>query len=129
MNSQQLTINVVSLRIEQPIRPLYAWVADPNWRHVDRAGHEHYYEETPSVGGWHYPTLVKCGENEWCPECEEFHEITWLECRVCGEHVRPGSVEQVVQQVLPARYFIDDRPVTEAEYRAVFGQLPAAVRE
>ena len=58
---------------------------DPDWHHVDKAGHEHRYDDG-------YPTLedVVVG-TWWCLDCHEHHERTELRCRVCGEAIQPGT--------------------------------------
>ena len=59
---------------------------DPEWRYTDAAGHEHYRE------GHRYPTLVTVHDyTYWCEHCRDEHDVTHLECPLCGEHIVPGT--------------------------------------
>jgi hypothetical protein len=62
---------------------------DANWLFTDAHGHRHYCDyEAPD----HYPTLRQVTDEVfWCEDCEDEHERTHLECRLCGEMVRPGT--------------------------------------
>jgi hypothetical protein len=74
-------------------------VADENWHAADSNGHEHAYsaERSAAERGSHYPTLVYVpGPSYYCADCRDEHEdyaVSHYECRICGEHVRPGSRE------------------------------------
>lgn len=58
---------------------------DPDWRYVDAQGHEHTYSDG-------YPTLVEV--EDWPAGVDvdgfDYPAGTRLECRLCGEEVRPG---------------------------------------
>ena len=59
---------------------------DPEWRYTDAAGHEHYRE------GPRYPTLMTAHDyTYWCEDCRDEHDVTHLECSLCGEHIVPGT--------------------------------------
>lgn len=58
---------------------------DPDWRHVDQAGHEHHFLDG-------HPTLENVVVGTWwCQDCHEHHERTELRCRVCGEQIKPAT--------------------------------------
>lgn len=58
---------------------------DPDWRHVDRAGHEH---TTASEGAtWRWVTTG----GYYCEDCRDDHETGEYRCVVCGERVEPGK--------------------------------------
>lgn len=61
---------------------------DRNWTYTDTAGHRHHCDyHAPD----HYPTLrVVVDRTYWCEDCHDEHEDSHLECRQCGETIRPG---------------------------------------
>lgn len=62
---------------------------DPAWRMNDAAGHRHYYRSPRNP----YPSLRYVidawGMDE---DGERFVRDAHMECRICGEHVRPGTL-------------------------------------
>lgn len=89
-------------------------VPDPEWRHVDPAGHEHRWVDgaTPSL-------VVVLDQSWWCRDCHEEHATEHLACRECLAPVDPGTVAgPPVQRLrLGARYYLDDVEVTPAALR------------
>jgi hypothetical protein len=62
--------------------------ADPNWTHVDSAGHFHARSSDTSVP---YPTLATRPEHGHLSAgttCDECRSVTV--CRICGEEIVPG---------------------------------------
>ena len=98
---------------------------DPNWTYTDDAGHEHAYgsRETP------YPTLVeRQGEPYWCPDCEDEHVDTWLECPLCGQKIQPGTYIDTSPMFIPGltSYRIDGREVSQEEGEALLARMRQA---
>ena len=79
-----------TLSIEREIIPVhYLSDIDANWRYTDAHGHEHYCDYGAAD---HYPTLREVlDETYWCGDCGDEHELSHLECRQCGEKIRPGT--------------------------------------
>lgn len=76
---------------------------DPNWRHTDSNGHEHYYDNG-------YPTLdYIIDERHWCDGREGLynHDPHWavdedhFECLTCREMVKPGTLPAFTPQSIP----------------------------
>lgn len=66
--------------------------ADPDWRVVDKQGHEHCWHFRQAGHGASLPSLVwKIDETYWCDSCRDEHETGHYECKKCGEEVKPGS--------------------------------------
>lgn len=116
-------IDVTSLH-----RPAVGWVF------VDAAGHSHEWwavgAAAPATSydprqAYDVPTLVlvKDGEEFW-EDDDEPHDVGHLECRQCGERVEPAYTADTYQQFVPGlkHYYIDDRPVSEAEFKAALAQ-------
>jgi hypothetical protein len=78
------------LVIEREVIPVnYLSDMDANWTFTDAHGHEHYCDYEAAD---HYPTLTRViYETYWCEECEDEHDSARLECRLCGETIRPGT--------------------------------------
>ncbi len=108
-------------------RPDTAWVV------VDTHGHAHRWcvmDEsvgTPIKPAYHYrpdvklgvPTLVwvKDGEEYW-EDDDEPHDVGHLECRQCGEHIKPGYTADTNRQYVPGlRWFcINGESVSKDEF-------------
>jgi hypothetical protein len=54
---------------------------DPDWRHTDSSGHEHWYQSD---------TLRWVIDEEWIDEDNDERSSGHYECVRCGEHIRPG---------------------------------------
>lgn len=104
---------------------------DEGWRHVDAAGHEHYWHEvgesafkpmTSYSPMKHYLALsliwVKDGEEYW-PGDDEPHDVGHHECKQCGEHVEPGYKADDCVQLIPGlkRFWVNGINVTEEEFK------------
>jgi hypothetical protein len=78
------------LVIEREVIPVH-YLSDINadWEFTDAAGHRHHCAYKAAD---HYPTLIRVTyETYWCGECDDEHELAHLECRQCGEVIRPGT--------------------------------------
>lgn len=69
--------------------------SDPNWSHVDAAGHYHAYSDDEHD---HYPTLLVRSEHRDCDgscggvcQGEGYHVDKYL-CRICQEEQHPGAL-------------------------------------
>lgn len=100
----------------QPRQPVYGRGPDKAWVYVDKEGHAHSYADG-------YPTLVERSVHVPCddPECFsggycDGYEATWYECSLCGERIRPTSVDAVYYIAGRAEYWIDGEPVTVEEF-------------
>jgi hypothetical protein len=77
-------------------------VPDPGWKYTDKAGHQHFYVEVET--GKNYPSLDQMfGQVTFCDDCQEAHCDVWLECRVCGEKIEPGTRPAPPAKVLVRR--------------------------
>lgn len=106
------------LRVEQEVIEIpYLTTQDEDWRFTDAAGHEHAWHDSLAD---HYPTLRWVTDRTyWCEGCRDEHEEGHLECRICGEHVRPGITGPGVKHMSGlTSYYIDGEPVTQAEAEA-----------
>ena len=56
---------------------------DPNWRHTDTNGHEHWHKSD---------TLLWVIDEEWIDEDNYEASSGHYECRQCGEHIVPGLI-------------------------------------
>lgn len=70
---------------------------DPNWEHVDPAGHYHARANNGDDPASNYPTLLGDVEHVDCNgtcggDCEGYDTTVWR-CRACGDVVQPGSRE------------------------------------
>lgn len=91
---------------------------DEMWRYTDRAGHEHYWQ-----GG--YPTLRTVVEEPyWCPDCNEEHADSHLECPLCGETVYPATVVTPWREFVPGptQWFLDDEPISEDRAQEIMAE-------
>lgn len=96
------------------IRVDYLSDADAGWAFTDTAGHAHHcdYDAVDR-----YPTLRTVSEGPyWCTDCRDEHEDTHLECRRCGEVIRPGMTGPGTKW-LPGltEYLIDGVPVSQEQ--------------
>lgn len=101
---------------------------DPRWTYTDHAGHGHAYGSKTQP----YPTLVRRqSEPYWCPDCQDEHTDSWLECPLCGEKIQPGTYVDTSPQYIagPTSYLIDGRPASKEEGDALFAQILAAREE
>jgi hypothetical protein len=87
---------------------------DANWVFTDGAGHVHRCDYDAAD---HYPTLRAVPEGPyWCEGCRDEHEDTHLECRRCGEVIRPGMTGPGTKWLPgPAEYLIDGVPVSQEQ--------------
>lgn len=95
---------------------------DPRWSHRDAAGHEHRWHlegETATL-----PTCIRVQDAE---ATEEYPALSHLECRHCGEHVRPGRRAPDCRRYVAGlrRYYIDGRLASEAEVHTLFPEIAA----
>lgn len=79
-----------TLNISQDVEIAYSTfpVIDPDWKHRDKRGHQHYYKEEDGL--LTLPTLKEVEETYWCPDCCDQHVEVHFECPLCGERVIPG---------------------------------------
>ena len=79
----------IELSMDQPTMQIDAGrVTDEKWRYVDKQSHLHAYVK----GDDPYPTLIEVeDETYWCAMCSEEHTDSHLECKVCAEHIEPGT--------------------------------------
>ena len=61
---------------------------DPTWEHVDAAGHFHAYAADGKT-----PTLQETSEEYWCEDCHEHHTSYKTACVICGEEIRPATID------------------------------------
>lgn len=96
---------------------------DENWTYTDQHGHEHRYDDG-------YPTLIQVvDETYWCPDCNDEHEKTHLECRECGEHINPGlRGPSMFREFIPGprSYYLNDEPISEQRFREIAAQYEQA---
>jgi hypothetical protein len=94
---------------------------DKGWRFTDAHGHEHRYVEA----AWPYPTLTEVIDaTYWCADCHDEHEDAHLECRICGEHIRPGLRGPRTESV-PGRkeWLLDGRPISRERGEALLAEM------
>jgi hypothetical protein len=115
---------VLSITTEQ-VRVDYLTDMDANWKFTDAAGHAHHcdYDGVPC-----YPTLHEVSDGTWwCGSCHDEHEDTHLECRACGETIRPGVTGPGTKWLTGRRgYCIDGVPVTLEEALEFLAQVRVA---
>lgn len=103
---------------------------DKNWRYTDQQGHEHYYSVEGHVHSSRYPTLREVVDRSyWCGDCEDEHEDTHLECKVCGETIVPGMVEPSgFREFAPGRRqaYLNGVPISGERAEEIMGQMKAA---
>lgn len=122
-----MTDNLTDFRIERDLMEVTSLRRpDVRWRFVDAQGHEHrwYLEGAPATyyaATCHYdtPTLiwVKDGEEYW-EDDDEPHDVGHLECKQCGEPVKPGYTADDHKQYVPGllRCYINGVSVSKEEY-------------
>lgn len=111
--------------ISDMIRVDYISDISATWKFTDAAGHGHRCDYDAAD---HYPTLREVsGRTWWCDDCQDEHEDAHLECRLCGETIRPGMTGPGTKW-LPGRteYLLDGEPVTPERAREIAGQWRAA---
>jgi hypothetical protein len=98
---------------------------DTGWVMVDAHGHEHrwHVDGRPAVSyspsaTYDVPTLVYVKDGEETDEDGETYEVGHLECRACGEHVRPGYTADTIRQYIPGLrwYRINGQSVSPEEF-------------
>jgi hypothetical protein len=98
---------------------------DTSWRFTDAKGHEHrwYVGWTPAESyspmvHYEVPTVVWVSDGTRYDEDGEPYEVGHVECRECGEHVKPGHTADAYEQKVAGllRCYVDDRPVTREEF-------------
>jgi hypothetical protein len=111
--------------------PIYYRGPNETWRHTDKAGHEHIYDDRYSpLTGTCYPTLavrtshVDCGDED-CG-CEGY-DIEWYVCPRCGETIYPSQCDKVMYQAGYPSYAIDGMPVTAEVFRSQYVEYMAAL--
>lgn len=62
-------------------------VLDPDWRHVDAAGHGHFYDSTAKG----YPTLRWVSQPCTMGHGDDCEAEGYYECSTCAEQVAPGT--------------------------------------
>lgn len=102
--------------------------ADETWTRVDAAGHEHFWTFDCVRGAYRpdakaeVPTLrwVVDGTEYW--EDGEPYQVGHYECKVCGEHVTPGTCADTNRQWIAglAHCYINDEPVSRETFEAAF---------
>lgn len=111
-----------NLRMEVDIIEIpYITAPAASWEFTDELGHEHYYSTDPGVP---YPTLrVIYGATYWCEDCRDEHRHEHLECKICGEEIRPGVTGPGIERI-PGRasYYLDDQPITPDEYARLLSE-------
>lgn len=92
---------------------------DPEWVFVDAAGHEHKWDRPNGVTNSHKvqtgTSVFDDGDGYW-DEVPHFE----LRCNLCEEPLEPGYRYQYGPKFIqgPIHYYVDDQPVTKAEYDA-----------
>lgn len=110
------------LVIEREIIPVnYLSDIDANWMFTDAAGHVHHCEYEAAD---HYPTLRRVTDDTWwCEDCEDEHESTHLECRLCGEVIRPGTTGPGTKYIAGMiTCTLDGEPVTREQADQVIAE-------
>ena len=110
-----------TLRVEVDRIDVSSWgpERDPNWRHIDAAGHGHFYDNG-------YPTLHEVTETATDPDDGDEYQvhIRW-ECPHCGEHIVPATWSSMGNSTVPGvkRYFVDDVEVDRETFMEVWRPL------
>jgi hypothetical protein len=73
--------------IEMPTGGRY--VPDPNWIFVDAK--EHFHATSVEAASPH-PTLIRQSKGDGFDDEDEETFVHWFECRICGEHIEPGTM-------------------------------------
>ncbi|MFF0588369.1 hypothetical protein ACFYWD_20630 [Streptomyces sp. NPDC003781] len=96
---------------------------DPEWRGRDSNGHEHYAAQS-GEGPVTYPTLAEvAGEPYWCVDCQDEHVDTWMECRICGEKVTPGTRSPRPKWISTgARYYWNGEPISDERANEIIAE-------
>lgn len=102
------------LRVESEVIPVhYLSDIDGAWRFTDSHGHEHYCDYDAAD---HYPTLREVYQEPfYCQDCGETHTdlVDHLECRLCGETVRPRTTGPGTKYLRgPVSYYLDGQPIS-----------------
>ena len=103
---------------------------DPNWRYVDKHGHEHRWyipkgaESQDQQYRWRLPSLraVRYLAGHYPDGSEEWD--THYYCRKCGELIKPGYKSSVVRKFVPTVTYgyIDGEPATKEEIERAIKQ-------
>lgn len=101
---------------------------DPNWTYTDHAGHEHAYTSHAADVILYRNLVLRTGEPYWCPDCQDEHTDSWLECPQCGEKITPGTYVDTTPQYIAGQksYLIDGQPASKAEGDALLVAVSAA---
>jgi hypothetical protein len=113
------------LIIEREVIPVhYLSDIDAGWTFTDGHGHAHHCEYEAAD---HYPTLTLVTDGTyWCADCEDEHELSHLECRQCGEEIRPGITGPGVKYIQGAvTCTFNGEPVTQEQARQIAAELAA----
>lgn len=90
INGQSVKVIDISAEVEQQeIRQMSSVEPDVTWEHVDSSGHFHAYAAEGKT-----PTLRQVSEEVWCPDCHENHTEYAMQCILCDEAVKPGTVDR-----------------------------------
>lgn len=112
--------DVLRVEIEQVDITSGLPTADRQWRYLDAAGHEHYWQaEYPR-----YPTLVevKLGDPHWCDACGDLEQDMQLVCKDCHEVIEPDMIPgDSFRRFIPGlrRYFLNDVEIGEEQAAAL----------
>jgi hypothetical protein len=111
----------VPIRVEQDSISVDWWgpERDPQWRHVDAAGHGHFYDDG-------YPTLHEVTETMGDPDDgDEWQAHVRWECPHCGEHIEPGTRQSMGTRAVPGmkRYFVDDQEVDRETFLVAWREI------
>jgi hypothetical protein len=103
--------------VSDPVEIHYLSDIDAAWRFTDAAGHRHRCEYDAAE---HWPTLREIADQTWwCDDCRDEHTDTHWECRLCGEHIRPGMTGPGTKLLPgPVTYYIGGEIATADEARA-----------
>jgi hypothetical protein len=111
-----------TLEMNREVIPVhYMSDIDPSWTHTDKAGHRHHCEyDAPD----HYPTLILVTDcTYWCESCHDEHDDSHLECRQCGEEIRPGMTGPGVRYIAGlVTYTLDGQEISEERARELIAE-------
>lgn len=125
-----------TIRIERDVMAvssLHPVEADPAWRYVDRAGHEHRWAQPEDASGGPIGasiTSVEYVETErwWCSDCRDEHVETEPRCRQCGQVIQLGYRDAPNPTYITGemRVWVDDEPLDREAGYALLERLRAA---